>query len=56
MQSMVTTAAAELFELKPVRRVLLVLGRHIIALFAISTLQNDIVSCALCHFLPQKTY
>jgi hypothetical protein len=44
MQSMAAAAAAELFELQAARRVLLVLGRHVVALFALSALQNDVIS------------
>ena len=39
-----TAAIAELLKLKPSRRVLLVLGRRIVALFALSTLQNYVIS------------
>jgi len=35
---MLPATAAELFELQPVGRVLFVLGRHVIALFAIGAL------------------
>jgi hypothetical protein len=48
VQRMTAAAATELFELKPVRRVLFVLGRHVIALFAFSALQNNVISR---HFL-----
>lgn len=44
MQRMAATAATELFEFEPVRLRFLVLGRHVIALFALSTLQNNIIS------------
>jgi membrane-associated PAP2 superfamily phosphatase len=37
-------AAAKLLELQPVRRVLFVLCRHVIALFALSALQNNVIS------------
>ena len=37
-------AATELLELQPVRRVLFVLGRHVVALLAIRALQNDVIS------------
>ena len=43
VQLVFAATAAELIELKPVRRVLFVLRRHVIALFALSALQNDIV-------------
>ncbi len=38
MQPMAAAAAAELVELKPVRRVLFVLGRHVVPLFALGAL------------------
>ena len=41
---MLAAAAAELIELKPVRRVLFVLRRYVIALFALGALQNDVIS------------
>ena len=41
---MAAAATAELFELKPVRRALLVLGRHVVALFALRALQNNVIS------------
>jgi hypothetical protein len=44
MQLMSAAATAELIEFEPVRRVLLVLGRHVVALFALRALQNNIVS------------
>ena len=48
MQRMATAAATELFELKPVRRILLVLRRYVIALFALRALQNNVIPW---HFL-----
>ena len=39
-----TAAIAELFKLKPSRRVLFVLGRRVVALFALSALQNNVIS------------
>ena len=36
--------ATELLELQPVRRALFVLGRHVIALFALRALQNYVIS------------
>ncbi len=48
VQRMATATAAELFELQPVRRVLFVLGRRVVAFFALSALQNNIISR---HFL-----
>ena len=50
MQRVTAAAAAELFELEPVRRVLFVLSRHVIALLTISALQNNVVSSAFRHF------
>ena len=44
VQCVAAAAAAELFELEPVRRVLFVLGRHVIALFALRALQNYVIS------------
>ena len=41
---MLAAATAELLELKPVRRVLFILGRHVIALFALGALQNNVIS------------
>jgi hypothetical protein len=41
---MAAAATTEFVELKPVRRVLFVLGRHVVALFALRALQNNIVS------------
>ena len=48
MQRMAAAAAAKLFELKPVRRVLFVFCRHVIPLFALGALQNNVISW---HFL-----
>ena len=44
VQRMAAAATAELFELKPVRRALFVLGRHVVALFALRALQNNVIS------------
>jgi len=44
-------AAAKLFKLKPSRRVLLVLRRHVVALFALGALQNYIISW---HFFSSQ--
>ena len=52
MQCMAPAATAELFELEPVRRVLFVLRRHVIAFLAIGALQYNVVSSAFRHFLP----
>jgi hypothetical protein len=41
---MFAAEAAIFLEFKPLRRFLLILVRHVIAVFAITTLQNDIVS------------
>ncbi len=45
MQLMTTAATAEFFKLKPIRRVLFILRRRVVALFALSALQNNIISC-----------
>ena len=45
---MLAATTTELVELEPVGRVLFVLGRHVIALFAFSALQNNVISW---HFL-----
>ena len=44
VQLMLAAATTELLELQPVRRVLLVLRRHIIALFTFRALQNNVIS------------
>jgi len=44
MQLMATAATAKLFKLKPVRRVLFILCRYVVALFALSALQNNVIS------------
>ena len=41
---MAAAATAKLLKLKPVWRVLLVFCRHIVALFALSALQNYVIS------------
>jgi hypothetical protein len=43
VQRMAPTATAEFFEFEPVRLVLFVLGRHVITLFALGALQNNVV-------------
>ena len=48
MQLMAAAATAKLFKLKPVRRVLFIFRRYVIALFALSALQNNVISW---HFL-----
>ena len=40
---------AELLELQSIRRLLLVLGRDVVAILAFRTLKNDVVSC---HKVP----
>lgn len=47
-----TTLIAELFELQALRRLLFVFGRNVITRFALSALQNDIVSRHI--FEPSK--
>ena len=44
MHPMAAAATTELFHLKPVRRVLFVLGRYVITLFALGALQNNVIS------------
>jgi hypothetical protein len=44
MQRMAAAAAAKFLELQPVRRVLFVFCRHVIALFALRALQNYVIS------------
>jgi hypothetical protein len=44
VQTVTAAATTELVHLKPVRRVLFVLGRHVIALFALGALQNNVIS------------
>lgn len=44
VQRVAAATATELFELEPVRRVLFVLGRHVVALFALRALQNYVIS------------
>ena len=51
MQLMAAAATAKLFKLKPVRRVLFVFCRYVVALFALSALQNNIISW---HFFPRS--
>ncbi len=41
---MTAAATAKLIKLKPVRRVLFVFRRYVVALFALSALQNYIIS------------
>ena len=44
VQRMAAATSAELFELKPIRRVLFVLGRDVVTLLALSALQNNVIS------------
>ena len=44
VQSVATATAAELLELKPVRRILFVFCRYVIAFFALGALQNYVIS------------
>ena len=44
MHSVAAAATAKLFKLKPVGRVLFILCRHVIALFALGALQNNVIS------------
>ena len=44
VQAMAAAATAEFVELKPVRRVLLVLRRDVVTLFALGALQNYVIS------------
>ena len=44
VQRMAAATATKLLELQPIRRVLLVLRRHVVPLFALSTLQNNVIS------------
>ncbi len=44
MQPMAAAATAEFLELKPSGRVLFVLCRHVITLFALGALQNNVIS------------
>jgi hypothetical protein len=44
VQAVAAAAATELVHFQPVRRILLVLGRHVIPLFALGALQNYVIS------------
>ena len=44
VQPVAAAAATEFIKLKPVRRVLFILGRHVVALFALGALQNYVIS------------
>ena len=52
MHRVATAATAELFELEPIRRVLFILRRHVVAFLALRALQNDVISR---HYLPCKS-
>ncbi len=53
VQRVAAATTAELLELKPTRRVLLVLRRHVIALFALGALQRNVISRH--NFYPGKS-
>lgn len=44
VQPVATAAAAKFIKFKPVRRVLFILCRHVVSLFALGALQNNIIS------------
>ena len=44
MRRMLAAFAAELFELQPLSRLLLILCREVIAIFAVCALKNDFIS------------
>ena len=44
VQLVATAATTKFFEFKPVGRVLFIFGRHVITLFALCALQNNIIS------------
>jgi hypothetical protein len=48
MISVFAATATELAELKPIRRGLFILGRYVVAAFAVDTLKNNIIAW---HFL-----
>ena len=48
---MAAAAATKLLKLQPVRRVLFVLRRYVIALFALRALQNNVISRHTSFFL-----
>jgi hypothetical protein len=50
---MATAAAAEFPEFEAFRRRLLILRRHVVAIFALGTLQRDVVAW---HNSPSKTF
>jgi len=53
VQPMAAAATAILVEFQPVRRVLLVFRRHVVALFALGALQNNVISR---HFFNLTTW
>ena len=55
MHAMAAAATAELFHLKPVRRVLFVLGRHVITLFALGALQYNVISWHFFVLCPSSS-
>ena len=44
MISVFAATATELAELKPIRRGFLILGRYVVAAFAVGTLKNNIIA------------
>ena len=56
VQPVAATATAKLFKLKPVRRVLFVLCRHVITLFALGALQNYIISRHKSSFVQSACF
>jgi hypothetical protein len=50
MISVFAATATELAELKPIRRGFLILGRNVVAAFAVNTLKNNIIACHLFLF------
>jgi hypothetical protein len=50
MVSVFAATATELAELKPIRRGLFILGRYVVAAFAINTLKNNIIAWHLFLF------
>jgi hypothetical protein len=52
MRRVFTAEPAEFLELQTLSRLLLVLVRHVIAIFAITALQHDIVSHNSVFFYP----
>src|SRR5262245_44719975 len=51
---MAAATSTERLELKPIRSVLFVLGCHVIALFALRTLQNNVIPWHFLNSLLQK--